>query len=855
MTTPTAADQPIAVVGLACRLPGADTLDQLWDTVVSGRTTFERVSDDEAAVWGWSAPLRGRPDFVPVRSTMSDIDLFAAEHFGVSPRDAVLMDPQQRVFVETVSAALDDAGIGLPTTLRVGVFSSCTASSYLVGPLADAGLWHSHDLSYSALLGCDKDFLSSRVSYLLGFRGPSVVVQTACSSSLVAVHAARRSLQLGECDVAVVGGASISLPSMGGYLAPAESIFSKDGDCRPFDAASAGTLKANGVAVAVLAPVDQSEPDRVYAVVTGSAVNNDGADRAGYSAPGLSGQVDVVARAHAEAKDAGGGPLRYVEMHGTGTRLGDPIEVLGLNQGLDQVQQPGVRDQPVAIGALKGTMGHLDAAAGIGGLLKACLVVRHGTIPPMPGFTSPNPLLEPGRLTVPTGPGPVSGPLSVAVSSFGMGGTNAHVVLAGEVTAEPSPRPPSRRLVRTRCWPASTAPQAGTGGRGGTVEPSSDGAGAVTGPAPFTVERVLEAVREVFLDPTIDADDDFFEAGADSLAVLGLLSELETAGVRLDFTEIQQAPTARGLAQYLLERYADQPDLAGQPCAAASTSAAAPGPAPATRSVAPGVIPVRLSEGSPQVFLMHPAGGTTVCYVDLARRLEPCGVLGLNFPWASVGRDLSLRDLARTYLAAVRAEQPTGPYWLGGWSFGGNLAAEMVLQLADDGVTDVGLVMVDSHPPHAYINGRCTEEDYLRSFPRLLRQLFPGLRFRSSPDEASSSREILDLVVWPQGAPQAVDQMEKFYAIWVDNHRALKGWLPDRSVRCPTLVVEASEPEDPEVLRRLGIAQTSVHEWERYLTQEPRYAVAPGDHYSVISSPAAVEIIAQAVLGFVQDLA
>ncbi len=843
------ADQRIAVVGLACRLPGADAPDQLWDTVVSGRTTFEQVSEEEVAAWGWTVPLRGRPDFVPVRSTMSDIDLFDAEHFGVSPRDAVLMDPQQRVFLETVSAALDDAGVGLPTALRVGVFSSCTASSYLAGPLAAAGLWHSHDLNYSALLGCDKDFLSSRVSYLLGLRGPSVVVQTACSSSLVAVHLARLSLQRGECDVAVVGGASISLPSMGGYLAPAESIFSKNGDCRPFDTAAAGTVKANGVAVAVLAPADQSEPDRVYAVITGSAVNNDGADRAGYSAPGLPGQVDVVARAHAEAKDAGGGPLRYVETHGTGTRLGDPIEVLGLNQGLDQVQPRAERDQPVAIGALKGTMGHLDAAAGIGGFLKACLVVRNGTIPPMAGFTSPSPLLELGRLTVPTSPDPVSGPLSVAVSSFGMGGTNAHVVLAGEALAEPGLRPPVRRLVRTRHWPAS---RTGLDDQAGTVEPGSTGAG--DGPAAFTVERVLETVREVFLDPTIDADDDFFEAGADSLAVLGLLSELETAGVQLDFTEVQQAPTARGLAQYVSERHADRPDPAGQPAEvpAASTTA---GSKRAARPVAPGVTPVRLSEGSPQVFLMHPAGGTTVCYVDLARRLEPCGVLGLNFPWAAVGRDLSLRDLARTYLAAVRAEQPTGPHWLGGWSFGGNLAAEMVLQLADDGVTDVGLVMVDSHPPHAYITGRCTDEDYLRSFPALLRQLFPGVRFRSSPDHASSSREVLDLVVWPQGQPQAVDQMEKFYAIWVDNHRALKSWLPDQVISCPTLIVEASEPEDPEVLHRLGIAQTSVHEWARYLAQEPRYAVAPGDHYSVISRSDAVEVIAQAVLGFVEDLA
>ncbi|MCL2422395.1 MAG: thioesterase domain-containing protein [Micrococcales bacterium] len=802
----------VAVVGMACRLPGANTPEALWELVCSGATTFEQVTREESQAWGWTPLLCDRPDFVAVRSALSDVDMFDAQAFGVPPREALLMDPQQRIFVETVRCALDDAQVH--DGARVGVFASCTISSYLAGPLSDAGLWHSHDLAYAALLGCDKDFMASRASYLLDLTGPSVVVQTACSSSLTAVHMARISLLRGECDVAVVGGASISLPSLGGYLAPPESIFSPVGDCRPFDAAAAGTVKGNGVAAVVLVRCDAGD-DRVYALVTGSAVNNDGADRAGYSAPGVTGQTQVIAQAHSQAAGHGG-PLRYVETHGTGTRLGDPIEALGLVSGLGD-------GGPVALGSLKATMGHLDAAADVGGLLKACLVVRHRTVPPLAGFTEPNPLLALGRLWVPTECEPVDGPLSVGVSSFGMGGANAHVVVASGTCEGPRPCVPPRDYARTRYWPtasAAAAPQ---------VEEVRHA--VVT----FTVDQVLDMTREAFLDPSVEPDDNLFELG-DSFAVLSLLSDLEAAGVRLQMADVQQAPTVRRLAEHLAQRHvapgAEPTPVPGAPRA------------PRVRAAA-----VRLSDGDPTVFLMHPAGGTTVCYLDLARQL-PCAVQALAYPAQALGQDLSLRELASAYLQAVRDVQPSGPYWLGGWSLGGNLAAQMAAQLADEGVDDVGLVMVDSHPPHAYVTGTCTTDDYLQAFPPLLRQMFPGVRFSSAPEAATSPRQVLELAVLPPGPAPTVDQLDEFYAIWVDNHRMLKGWLPDQPICCPTLVVEATEPEDAQVLDLLGITATSVHEWDRYIT-DATYVCAPGDHYSVMRTADAVQTIAAAVSRFV----
>ncbi len=809
----------LAVVGIGCRLPGADDPRELWELVRSGATTFEPVPREDSLRAGYTPEQIDDPAFVAVRSALRDHDAFDAERFGITARDAALMDPQHRVFLETVHAALHDAGIDPADDVQVGVFGSSSTSTYLPGPVTEAGLWSQTDLNFSAMLANDKDFLCTRTSYTLGLRGPSVVVQSACSSSLLAVHLARASIERGECDVAVVAGVSISLPFLGGYLQRAGGIFSSTGVCRPFDAAADGTVKANGAAAVVLTRVQDADPRRVYALLAGSAANNDGNGKPGFPSPGVAGQRAVIAAALA---DAGIDGVDYVETHGTGTALGDPIELRALGAAI-----PG----GAYLGSIKATLGHADAAAGVTGLVKAALVLNHGTVPPMPGFATANPLLELGALTIPTVPVPLpDGDRTASVSSFGMGGTNVHVVLHREAGLPPREHTAAPAYARTRHWVASV-PRESVLATAAAVVPN---VAPVTASRPL-VDTILRVARDVLQEPALDIADDLFDAGADSLAVIDLVAELRDLGLTVGFAEVERARTTVALADLLTPM---------QDCASAAQLVPIVLPnVPSARNL------VTVSEHPDrEIFLVHPAGGTTTCYLDIARRLDPhLGVIGLYFPEDLVGSELSLRQLAARYLAAIREHRPEGPYLLGGYSFGGNLAAEMALQLAAEGEKVEHLVLIDSHPPHAYTSGDCTDADYLAAFPTLLRTLFPGLRFSADPHAARTGREILDLVAEPAWSAGMRAELGRFFTVWRENHGALKRWTPDTTIDCPVLVLEASDPEPQEILDRLGIAMTSVHEWERYVGGPVVYVSVRGDHYGIVRDPIAVSTIGRAV--------
>ena len=381
-------------------------------------------------------------------TVLEDADLFDASFFGYSPREAQIIDPQQRVFLETAWAALENAGYASePEGSSIGVFAGSSMPTYIVTQLlADPELIASVG-GYQLMLGNDKDFLTTRVSYKLDLHGPSLVVQTACSTSLVAVQVAVRALQRGECDMALAGGVSISFPQRSGYQFQEGMIFSPDATCRPFDKDARGTRAGAGVGIVVLKRLDEAIADRdtIHAVILGAAVNNDGAAKAGYTAPSIDGQVDAIATAQALS---GVDPrtIGYVEAHGTGTPLGDPIEIAALTRAF----RVGTDEREFcAIGSHKANIGHLDAAAGVTGLIKTVLALEHHEIPPLVHFQSANP-----QLSLPTSPFRVpteaeewrrgETPRRAAVSSFGIGGTNAHVVL------EEAPAPAPVRARRDR---------------------------------------------------------------------------------------------------------------------------------------------------------------------------------------------------------------------------------------------------------------------------------------------------------------------------------------------------------------------------------------------------------------------
>ncbi|WP_437997986.1 type I polyketide synthase [Sorangium sp. So ce185] len=443
MTTPSSSEPraglEVAIVGMAGRFPGARDVATFWQNLCAGVESVAILTDEELLAAGVDPALIARPDYVRARAVLDDIDLFDAELFGFTPREAAALDPQHRLFLECAWEAFENAGIdperaGGP----VGVYAGSSLSGYLTH-LFPGGPRLQSAADVAALLALDKDFLTTRVSYKLNLEGPSIAVQTACSTSLVAVHLACQGLLTGECDLALAGGVSIGVPQKVGYLYQEGAIASPDGHCRAFDAQARGTVGGSGVGVVLLKRLDDAiaARDAIIAVIKGSAVNNDGRAKVGYTAPRVEGQARVIRAAHAAA-GVDADSIGYVEAHGTGTPLGDPIEIAALTRAFRATTE---REGFCAIGSAKTNVGHLDAAAGVTGLIKAALAVAHGRIPPSLHFRAPNPALdlESSPFYVAAGLAawtPEGAPRRAGVSAFGLGGTNAHVVL------EQAPPPP-----------------------------------------------------------------------------------------------------------------------------------------------------------------------------------------------------------------------------------------------------------------------------------------------------------------------------------------------------------------------------------------------------------------------------
>ena len=437
-------NQQIAVIGMAARMPGSTDIPGFWANLRAGREGLTRFTAEQSLAAGVDPELSRHPDYIPVRGTIDGGDRFDHSFFGYSPAEAATIDPQQRVFLEVASTALDDAGID-PVRLNgwIGVYAgSDITPDHAPG---DGEL-------LSRVIGVEKDFVATRVAYKLGLRGPAMAVQTACSTSLVAVHQACNSLLSHDCDVALAGGVSLRLPQWTGYQYGEGHIMSRDGHCRPFDADGSGTVPSSGAGVVVLRRLEDAlaSGDRVLAVIRGWALNNDGGTKVGYTAPSVTGQRDVIKLALGRA-DVDPADIGCIEAHGTATQVGDPIEVAALTSAFrESTDSVGA----TWLGAVKSNIGHTGAAAGVAGLIKAVLQLRHREIAPTVHYRSPNPDLNlaqsPFRIATEVQPWGNDGPLLAGVSSFGIGGTNAHVVL------ENAPDPArSAQTVRPRVFPLS----------------------------------------------------------------------------------------------------------------------------------------------------------------------------------------------------------------------------------------------------------------------------------------------------------------------------------------------------------------------------------------------------------------
>jgi phthiocerol/phenolphthiocerol synthesis type-I polyketide synthase E len=442
----------IAIVGLSCRFPGAPNAGKFWENLQNGVESVTFFSDDELLAAGVNPEWLHDPNYIKAAPVLEDADKFDAGFFGYSPREATLTDPQQRLFLETCWEAVEDAGYDAENYPgAVSVYAGAGLSGYLlVNLLSNYRVTESTDF-HQFTLGNDKDFLATRVSYKLNLKGASLTVQTACSTSLVAVHLACQSLLNYQSDMAIAGGVTVRQPQQSGYNYQEGNVFSPDGHCRAFDAQAGGTLFGSGVGVVVLKRlVDaQADGDFIHAVIKGSAINNDGNNKVGYTAPSVDGQAEVIAMAQAVA-NVSPESISYIEAHGTGTALGDPIEVAALTQIFRAATDA---RHFCAIGSVKTNFGHLDSAAGIAGLIKTVLALQNRQLPPSLHFESPNPRIDFANSpfyvnTTLTEWAAGDTPRRAGVSSFGMGGTNAHVILeeAPEPAAEIRPARPYKLL-------------------------------------------------------------------------------------------------------------------------------------------------------------------------------------------------------------------------------------------------------------------------------------------------------------------------------------------------------------------------------------------------------------------------
>ncbi|HEY5149429.1 MAG TPA: thioesterase domain-containing protein, partial [Mycobacterium sp.] len=751
-----------------------------------------------------------------------------------------------------------------------------------------------------------------------------------------------------------------------------------------------------GVVVLRLLDEALATGDHIYAVIRGTAINNDGSDKVGFTAPSPVGQEEVIREA-LQIAEVPASEIGYVEAHGTGTAMGDPIELRAL---VAAHRGDGGPPERCVIGSIKANLGHLDAAAGVVGLIKTALVLKDQVIPGQPTLRTVNPRLglTGSPYVVATATEKPRTPLRAAtVSSFGLGGTNAHAVLVPAATdsrsappsgsyripvsasdaatlresvgrlrdwlvgrpevrvddvaltlahgrkalparvtfeasdvaglqrsleeylAQPGAFPgegregtaddvaeevgdlsharrlplPGTPLRRTRHWavarvspakvadgvPVTAPPEtaamlgarpgetlAGTALSGTALSGTALSGTALSGPAVsgtalsgpalsgtavsgagLSSDAVASRICEIVgahLHVEVAPDDDIFDLGVESMTLVEIVTQLrDDLAVPISFEEAETTRTARLLADVLAPRTRG----------AAHTPADQPQQAPAVpvagkladgSTMRHALAPLRIGQGGRNVFLVHPAGGTTICYTDMGRQLSTRDSLyGIGFPMELAGRQQSIRDLARLYLGLIREVQPSGPYTVGGYSFGGNVAFEMALLLEAAGEDVERVIMFDSHPPEAYVGGHIGEADYLEAFPVLMRSLFADVQIPQG-QHIGSLAEALELVRQPSWSPSVMRELESFFDVWCNNHQALRRYYPDTRLRADVLMLEAGEPENSQDLERLGMTCVPKDVWRTHLDGDFRVVSVTGNHFSMFRDPQHLKVLA-----------
>ncbi|MGC0366680.1 phthiocerol/phenolphthiocerol synthesis type-I polyketide synthase E [Rhodococcus sp. 27YEA15] len=880
-------DDEFAIVGVALALPGVGDLDQFRADLRSGAIHFETLTPEQSARSGLSAAEIGRSDYVPVASPLPDAEYFDREFFRMTPAQARTADPQQRLLISLTHDAIESSGIDV-TTKRFGSYLSSSVSTYPSGsqlPRADAAR-----LDYQALFGQDRDFLSSTVAYKFGFTGPALTIQSACSSSLVSLHQACAGLMYGDVDVAVVGAASLAFPQVQGYLYTDGGVFSPTGESRPFDSRSNGTVRGSGGCVVLVRKLADAvaDGDNVLGVVVASAINNDGPNRMGYSAPSVQGQVDVLGQALSRA---GISPdvVGYVEAHGTGTALGDPIEFRALSTAY---ADRGSRSSRCYLGSAKANYGHLDVAAGMVGLVKAMLVLDSGEVFPQPGYIEPNPSLELDSSSFQITESLVTPPglEYAAVSSFGMGGTNSHVILRRParrdrdtpvhveepVTVTLTARS-TQTLARYRHRLASYLGDHGDLGlhdvvttlrtrtrhahvwntRVSSVEElvaslGNDESNLYTAESeiegsriwlpPVPLDRVpcsspVAAPRPPATEPSRpgvahSVGDVFLQLVRDELGpdIEGSTDFFDAGGESITLVSLVGKLTDMTGSAVDFDRL-DGASTVGEMAAALSgqfgTGDSTPSPA------------ITFGSGRPRIHLCPPAGGTNFCYAALSRVLPRMPMSAFR-----ASKSATVEEIAAECIETMRASgELDGRPVLGGYSFGGTVAFEIARQLEESaGAAPRAVIMIDSFAPHSFVGEREDVDRMADGVEKLWTTATAG-------GDGVGGVGGLDGV---EAAGSGV--LRSFRSLWMSNTEALAGYSPSGRIRAPIKLIRAQRPFDESWADALGMDMVKAAQWQDYTDSTVEVVEAPGDHYSLFTDPKSLDVVAAEFSRFLDEI-
>lgn len=756
-------NRDIAIIGIAGKYPEAGSPEELWQHILSHRDLS-------------SSPTKKREEknFVNKYYGVDRIGYFDHKRFHFTPLEATLTDPQHRILLTSAYNALLDAGTpNEPPHLKFGVFATTSISTYLLNVLLKDDRYKINELNYPVLIGNDKDFLATKIAYKLNFTGPAITIQCACSSSLVAIHHACQSLLNGECDQAIAGAVSLSVPQEQGYFYKEGGILSADGICRPFDRDANGTIKGNGCSVLILKRLVDAVHDknRIYALIKGTAINNDGANKVGFTAPSILGQSAVI---H-EALDIAGllpGDIGYIEAHGTGTKLGDLVELAALFRVFERVKKK------IPVGSIKANIGHLDVASGITSVIKSIFTLRSGLIPALHHFQILNPELKEFS-------NPFDFPakhinqkiMHCSVSSFGIGGTNAHAIIGRYEKEEPWQnhyRFPEMPLEETEFWlyPEAAHPERQKDERGICLE-------------------VIEIWRKSLGESLIQKDSHYIDLGGDSLMALDIIDAIrQRFRVDLNLTIFQNLLTPIKLAAWIEKQ------------------AVSKGPS--------AFIPLREpKESQRSLFLIHPAGGTTFCYSHLNPFIKgDYNLFVIDLPDAYT-QYKSMEELGAFYLQELKKIEPKGPYFLGGYSFGGNLSYEMVLQLTKQKEDVAKVILFDSHPPEAYWPSPSERDiDYQKAFSHILSY-------------------------FPQSERFSKEAYEAFCNKWIYSHKLLKNHYQSDQIPCNITLFAAEEKENELILNLLQIKHLSKEIWKSRTQALFKNVKVFGNHYTMFQSDCA----------------